>query len=230
MSTVQATPSGAPAAHPARIAITRAVSPTLAQCALMHLERKPIDVAVITRLGAAARRPETAAVAKTLAAYRALHVLAAPGTLDGGDILQVGRNLYVGLSGRSNAAGIAQLRAIVTRYGYIVVLVPFSGCLHLKSAVTQVGPETLLGNRAWVSPEVFAGLGWLDVAPEEPRAGNALLVGDTVLFPQAYPETAARLTARGITVQTVNVSELAKAEGGVTCCSLIFTTRDAASA
>jgi len=81
----------------------------------------------------------------------------------------------------------------------------------------------LLGNRAWVAPEVFARLEWLDVAPEEPRAGNALLVGDAVVFPQAYPETCARLAARGIAVQTVDVSELAKAEGAVTCCSLIFT-------
>lgn len=258
------------------VALTRAVSPTLAECALTHLEREPIAVAVaaaqhaqyerglaalgctvrhvppapelpdavfiedtalvldecavITRPGVATRQPETAAVAEILATYRPLHFLTAPGTLDGGDVLRVERNLYVGLSARSNAAGIAQLRELVQPYGYHVIPTPLSGCLHLKSAVTRVGPATLLGNRNWVAPEVFAGMEWLDVAPEEPRAGNALLIGDTVVFPQAYPKTCARLTARGIAVQTVDVSELAKAESGVTCCSLIFTAGEAALA
>jgi len=252
-----------------RIALTRPVSPILAQCVLTHMERTPIDVAVaqaqhaqyerclatlgctvrrvpaapelpdavfiedtalvldelaiITRPGAATRQAETTAVAATLAYYRPLHVLAPPGTLDGGDVLRVERALYVGASGRSNPAGIAQLREIVTPYGYQVIPVPFTGCLHLKSAVTQVGPETLLGNRAWVAPEMFTGMVWVEVAPEEPHAGNALWLGETVLYPQAYPETCARLLARGIAVQTIDVSELAKAEGAVTCCSLIFT-------
>ena len=180
------------------------------------------EVAVILRPGAASRRPEASAVAAVLERHRALARVAAPGTLDGGDVLRVGRTIYVGASSRSNGAGIAQLALILRPYGYTVRTVPVRGCLHLKSAVTEVGPGALLGNREWVERGAFAGTEWLDVHPGEPSAGNALLVGGAVVYPASHPRTAERLARRGIEVHSVDVSELEKAEGAVTCCSLIF--------
>lgn len=180
------------------------------------------ELAIITRPGAASRRPETEAVARALRPYRQLAHIAAPATLDGGDVLQVGRQVFVGLSPRTNPAGVAQLQTLLEPLGYIVKGVPVTGCLHLKSAATLVATDTLLIHRAWVEAAAFGPLELIDVDPVEPFGGNALLVGETVVYPAAYPGTRRRLEERGIPVQVVDVSELAKAEGGVTCCSLIF--------
>jgi dimethylargininase len=188
------------------------------------------ELAVITRPGADSRRPETGSVAQSLRPFRALRFIEEPATLDGGDVLTLGRHLFVGLSRRTNAAGIEQLRSIVTPYGYRVTAVELSGCLHLKSAVTAVGNEMLLVNPAWVDPGRFAGQTAINVDTSEPFAANALLVNDTVLYPAAYPNTRKSLEAHGLRVATVDVSELAKAEGGVTCCSLVFEAGAAAYA
>jgi dimethylargininase len=169
--------------------------------------------AVITRPGAESRRGETESVARTLGKYRTLRRIAGPATLDGGDVLRVGDTLYVGRSQRTDDAAIEQLRAWCR-----VVPVDFSGCLHLKSAVTAVGPGTLLANRDWVDTSQFEGFDVIDV--EEVHAGNALRLGDTVIIGN-YPRTAAALRSRGFDVRTLDVSELAKAEAGVTCCSLL---------
>jgi len=102
--------------------------------------------------------------------------------------------------------------------------VPVAGCLHLKSAVTEVSPGALLINRAWVDPAAFGGLQLIDVDPAEPHAANALRVGEAVIYPAAFPRTLRRLEARGLAVHPIDVSELAKAEGAVTCCSLMVET------
>ena len=180
------------------------------------------ELAVITRPGASSRRPETAAIACALAAYRPLAEIVAPGTLDGGDVLRLGRRVLVGRSGRSNDAGIAQLAALLRPHGYTVEGVSVSGCLHLKSAVTQVAPDAVLLNPAWVDPAVFAGWRAIEVDPSEPYAANALLIGDAAIYPLALPRTAARLERAGVRLVTVDVSELAKAEGAVTCCSIVL--------
>ena len=180
------------------------------------------EVAVITRPGAESRRSETAAVADALAAYRSLYFIEPPGTLDGGDILRLGKSLYVGISGRSNVEGIRQLSSLLGLSGYTVQGVPLSDCLHLKSAVTQVAGDTLLVNPRWVAPAVFGAWQLVEVDPQEPYAANALLLGEAVVYPSAYTRTAARLERLGLSLHRVDVSELAKAEGGVTCCSLIL--------
>ena len=180
------------------------------------------DLAIITRPGAESRRSETPSVLEALRAYRRLYPIEPPGTLDGGDVLQVGNILYIGVSSRSNQTGIEQLGAYVDPYGYKVRPVLLRDCLHLKSAVTQVGMDRLLINRAWVDAGEFEGMEMIDVVPEEPMGANALRIGDVVVYPSAYERTRARLEALGITVKAVDVSELAKAEGGVTCCSLIL--------
>jgi len=180
------------------------------------------ELAIITRPGAASRRPETESIARALSPFRRLAFIRPPGTLDGGDLLRIGRMLYIGLSGRSNPVGIDQMRELVEPFGYQVEGVPVGGCLHLKSAATQVAEDAVLINREWVDGRVFRGLKRIDVYPEEPLGANALLVSGTVIYPAAWPRTRRRLEEAGIAVQTVDVSELTKAEGGVTCCSLIL--------
>jgi dimethylargininase len=181
------------------------------------------ELAIITRPGAESRRPETQSIARALRPYRSLATIEAPGVLDGGDVLHLGKRLFVGLSRRSNEAAIVQMRDLLAGYGYSVTGVPVRDCLHLKSAVTQVSADTLLINRNWVDGEPFAPMQLVEVHSSEPFAANALMVEGGVVFPLAYPATRRRLEARGIEVHIVDVSELAKAEGGVTCCSLIFS-------
>ena len=250
------------------IAVTRPVSPTLAQCELTHLAREPIDVAraadqhgayerllvslgaacvsvpaapelpdavfiedtaivldeiaVITRPGAPSRRGETAAVASVLAAYRPLCFMSTPATLDGGDAMLLERTLYVGRSGRTNAQGLGQLAAFVAPFGYRVVGVEFTSCLHLKSAVTALTDGVVLLNPVWVSPRAFPGFEAIAVDEREPHAANALRVGNSIVYPAQHPRTRERLVARGFRMEATDCSELAKAEGAVTCCSLVF--------
>ncbi len=180
------------------------------------------ELAVITRPGAPSRRSETASVARALAAHRPLAEIAAPGTLDGGDVLRLDRRVLVGRSGRSDTDGITQLAALLHPHGYTVEGVPVGGCLHFKSAVTQVTPDTVLVNPAWVDPAAFSGWRVIEVDPSEPYAANALLIGDTAIYPAAFPRTAARLERTGVHLMRLDVSELAKAEGAVTCCSVIL--------
>ena len=180
------------------------------------------DVAIITRPGAPSRRPEIESMARVLSAYRSLQRIQPPGTLDGGDVMAVGRKIYVGLSSRTNHEGIAQLDTHLSVWGYEVIPVPVTGCLHLKSAVTQVADNLLLINDRWVSPECFASLEIMTVAPSEPAGANALRIGTAVIYPTHHPETAERLDRAGVRVVPVPCTELAKAEGGVTCCSVVF--------
>lgn len=181
------------------------------------------ELAVITRPGAESRRAETVSVAEVLKHYRPLHSINAPGTLDGGDVLQIGKALYVGLSKRSNREGIEQLRSILADFGYVVVAVETQDCLHLKTAVTRVADDTLLINRHWVDAGVFGSMRLIDVEPSEPSGANAVRIGNTLVYPAAFPKTRQRLEDQRLSVRTVDASELAKAEGGVTCCSLIFS-------
>ena len=180
------------------------------------------ELAIVTRPGAESRRAETAAVGEALARHRSLHHIQEPGTLDGGDVLVAGRSVYIGRSSRTNDHAIAQVRQILSPFGYTVCTVAVSGCLHLKSAVTLVDHNALLVNPAWVPPDAFARAELIEVDPEEPMAANAQRVGGVVIYPTAFPRTADRLSRRGLTVTPVDVSELAKAEGAVTCCSIIL--------
>ncbi len=180
------------------------------------------EIAVITRPGALSRRAEPAAVASVLAAYRPLRWMNAPATLDGGDVLTLGSSLYVGRSSRSNEDGVGQLRSFVAPFGYRVVAVEFAGCLHLKSAVTALADDLLLMNPAWVSPAAFPAIEALFVDEREPYAANALGIAGTIVYPSNYPRTRERLAARDLRLETTDCGELAKAEGAVTCCSLVF--------
>jgi len=180
------------------------------------------ELAIITRPGAESRRIETAAVAGALARHRPLHVIEAPGTIDGGDVLVAGKQVFVGLSTRTNDDAVGQMARLLQPHGYKVREVVVHGCLHLKSAVTTLSDDLLLVNPAWIDSGMFDGFALVDVDTEEPMAANALRLDDRVLYSASFPRTAARLERRGLRVERVPASEVAKAEGAVTCCSLIL--------
>jgi dimethylargininase len=182
------------------------------------------ECAVITRPGADSRRAETVAVVQALASYRRLFHVQSPGSLDGGDVLCVGKHIYIGLSTRSNQAAIDQMKGFLTPYQFIVEPVEFAGCLHLKSAVTQVSPHSLLINPALVNKASFANMKTIEVDASEPYAANALMIGESVVYQPTFPRTLKRLRQTGLRVVLVDMSELGKAEGALTCCSLIFNS------
>lgn len=180
------------------------------------------EVAVITRPGADSRRPETESIVRALSPHIRLVYVRAPATIDGGDVLLLGKNIYVGLSTRSNQEAINQLQDVLGEYGYTVTGVQMHDCLHLKSAVTRVDDHTLLINPNWVDTHHFKDFNWIEVDASEPFASNCLPVGNSIIYPTTFPKTCAKLEAAGYHLTTVDVSELAKAEGAVTCCSLIL--------
>jgi len=180
------------------------------------------ELAVLTRPGAMSRRAEVATVADPLRRYRPLQAIEAPATLDGGDVLRIGRTLYVGQSVRSNPDGLGQLRNRLAPFGYVVEGVPTRDCLHLKSAVTALSDDSVVLQPAWVDREYFAAFHIIEVDPAEAHAANVLRIGDELIMPTSFPRTRQRLLDAGFQVTTVDVSELQKAEGAVTCCSLVF--------
>ena len=181
------------------------------------------EVAIVTRPGAASRRAETTAVAAAVGRYRPLRFIEPPATIDGGDVLTVGRDVFVGVSSRTNAAAVGQMRVILEPHGYRVRAVSVTGCLHLKSAATALADDRLLLNAEWAARGQFEPFALVDVDPLEPAAANIVRAGRALVYPDAFPRTRERLERAGIPVRTVDVSELAKAEGAVTCCSLVFS-------
>ena len=180
------------------------------------------DIAVVTRPGVASRRGETPSVAAALARHVPVVQLREPGRLEGGDVLRIDRTLYVGLSARSNAHGIAQLAAALAPLAYSVRAVAIDGCLHLKSACSFIPPRTLLVNPSWLDPGAFGALEVIAVDEREPYAANTLTIAGTTLVSAAYPRTSERLAAAGVRTRVLEVSELHKAEAALTCMSLLL--------
>jgi dimethylargininase len=179
------------------------------------------EVAIITRPGAESRRAETASVAATLAPLRPLRSIEPPATLDGGDVVCLGPSVFVGRTARTNEEGARQLADLLRPLGYAVRSAMPTGCLHLQTAVTPVGDRVLLVNPEWIDPRLFGDVEVIEVDPTESFGANALRVGDAIVYPAAFPRTRARLEERGLKVVTVDLSELAKAEAGVTCCCIL---------
>jgi dimethylargininase len=190
------------------------------------------DLAVITRPGALSRRGEVAATVAALSRHRPLAFIQAPGTLDGGDVLVTAGTVFVGDTPRSNAEGARQFAGFVSPLGYDVVRVPVAKCLHLKSAVSALPAmggscgRTLLINRDWIDAAPFERFDLIDVDPAESAAANVLAIGDRVLCADEFPRTRARVDARSFVTLSIPAAELAKAEGGLTCGSLVFCTFD----
>jgi dimethylargininase len=183
------------------------------------------EVAVLASMGAESRRAEPAGIEPELRKYRQVERIELPATIEGGDVLRVGRTLLVGLSSRTNAAGAGALAAVAGRYGYRVVTVPVHGCLHLKTACTALDDTSLLVNPAWLDVRALRGYELMRVPAEEPWAANVAHVGGRACVAATHGRTAELLRGRGLDVRTVDLSEFAKAEGGVTCMSLLFRGR-----
>ncbi len=180
------------------------------------------EFAVMLRPGAESRRPETESIRHVLAPYRKLYEIEPPARVDGGDLLRVGNHVYMGITTRSDTNAAEQLEELIKPFGYELTAVPVTGCLHLKSAVTQVSTDTLLVNPAWVDKSHFGPVKFIEVDTSEPYAANAVLPSEAVIYPTSFPRTQKRIEDAGIQVVTVEADELAKAEGAVTCCSLIL--------
>jgi dimethylargininase len=199
--------------------------PGLADCVFVEDTAVVADeVAVITHMGARTRRPEVKLTAETLSGFRPLEFInAGGGTLEGGDVMRIGRTFYVGVSTRTNADGIAQLRKILELYDYQVVPVEVTGCLHLKTACTYLNRNTILTNPSWADMSPFRGFDLVETFPTEPWGANSLSAGDSVIIPASAPRTADALRERGFNVLTLDISELEKAEAGLTCMSIVFS-------
>lgn len=185
------------------------------------------EIAIVTAPGAASRRGETESIARAVGKYRPVKRLTAPATLDGGDVVRIGRTLYVGLSSRTNEAGVDQLGALLSPLGYTVLGVEVTGALHLKTACTYAGRGILLANPEWAATKSFRDIEVLPVDATEPWGASVLAIGETLVMAASFPRTRATLEARGFTVAPVDLSELQKAEGGPTCLSIVFDAPDA---
>jgi dimethylargininase len=179
------------------------------------------EVAIITPMGAPSRVPETSLLVPHLERLRRVERITAPARLEGGDVLRVERTLFIGLSTRTDAEGATRLTQIASSLGYETRHVPVTGCLHLKTAVTSLGDDTLLMNPAWVDARLFVGYRLLPVDASEPEAANVLRVGTTIFASSAYPRTLGRLASEGFDVRPLDISELHKAEAGLTCSSVM---------
>jgi dimethylargininase len=182
------------------------------------------EVAVITRPGADSRKPETESIIRALAPHRTLIHVTEPATVDGGDMLVLDKHIYIGLSTRSNMQAVEQLNDALGKFGYKVFGVELTDCLHLKTAVTRVDENTLLINKNWVDANHFTGFDLIEVDASEPFAANCLPVKGKIIYPTTFPHTQRKLEQHGFQIVNVHLDELAKAEGAVTCCSLIVET------
>lgn len=180
------------------------------------------ELAIMAPLGSAARVAESAFMADELARYRSIQRLESPATLEGGDVVQFDRTLYVGQTARTNGAAVEQLRSVLAKHGYRVTAVPVSGCLHLKTACSRLDDMTVLVNPECLDAAVFDGVSIVPVPADEAAGANVLHAGETVIVPASAPVTRAFLEGRGFRTLAVDISEFEKAEAGLTCLSLVF--------
>lgn len=184
------------------------------------------ELAIIASMGAASRRPERETVRKFLARHRPLAFIDLPATIDGGDVVKAGRTVFVGLSTRTNALAVGEMRRILGPLGYQVKAVEVRGSLHLTTACSALDDETLLVNPRWIDLEPFAGFRVLAVPEDEPWAANTLRAGDAVCVEARAPRTLELVRGVSEEVEVLDISELRKAEGSLTCLSIIFEARD----
>jgi dimethylargininase len=180
------------------------------------------ELIVICRPGRISRQPEIERILPALAKVRQLSRIESPGTLDGGDVLTIGKTLFVGRSERTNGEGLRQLEAIVSRLGYGVVPVTINGCLHLKTALTPIALRVVLANPQWVDLAPFGDFEVLTVPTSEPWGANTLWLNGVLLTTASAPRTTELLRSRGLNTRAVEISELQKAEAGLTCLSLLY--------
>ena len=180
------------------------------------------DIAVITNPGAAARQGEEKTIEPVLVEYRPIGRIEPPGTLDGGDVLMVGSHFFIGISERTNQEGAEQLGRILEGFGNTWKTVHVGKGLHLKSGVNYVGRNTLLLTEAFSRLDVFTGYEHIKLDPGETYAGNSLWINDHLIVPQGFPDTLVKLKKLGLPIHVLDVSEVQKMDGGLTCLSLRY--------
>jgi dimethylargininase len=185
---------------------------------------------VLLRSGALSRRDEPAALVHALPTDRPVLRLEPPATVDGGDLLRIGKQIFVGLTSRTNRDGVAALDALLSPIGYAVKAVELTDALHLKTAVTAIAPDLLLLNPAWVPITAFSACHHIACDPAEPFSGNSLTLGSVTYLSASHPRTADRIRAAGFEVELLDVSEFAKMEAGLTCMSVPIPKATVASA
>ena len=179
-------------------------------------------VAVITRPGAIARQGEENSIASTLSPYRTMERIHAPGTVDGGDVLMVGDRFYVGVSDRTNPEGAEQLCAILKQYGHDPYTIEVAAGLHLKSSLNVVGENTLLLTPSFSRMTLLKEFDKIVLDRAESYAANTLLLNDHLIMPKGFPDTQQKLEKLGYPLITLDVSEVQKMDGGLTCLSIRF--------
>jgi len=180
------------------------------------------ELAVIARPGAGSRRGEAALIEPALAPHRPIARIEAPGTLDGGDVLQVGKHVFVGVSARTNETGARQLEALLADHGYRCTLIPLTHALHLKSDLNAVGSETLVVTRALADHEAIARFERIIVDPDETYAANLLRINGRLLIARGAPRLRDKLDAIALEIVELDMSEVRKMDGGLTCLSIRF--------
>jgi dimethylargininase len=180
------------------------------------------EIAVLTSMGVESRRKESEAMAKEFAKYRKVEKIVLPAKIEGGDVLKIGKRIFVGLSPRTNMEGIKALEAIIKPFGYTVTPVSVTGCLHLKTGCTALDEKTLLINAAWVDAVSFEDFTKINVPADEPFGANVLKIDDTLCMNEAFPKSIELVKSLGYKVDSCNISEFVKAEAGLTCMSVPF--------
>lgn len=180
------------------------------------------ELAIVASMGTPSRRKEVPAVAAEIRKYRETIEIPLPATLEGGDVLRVGRIIYIGETVRTNSDAISWITETLKPLSYKVVPVKVSGCLHLKTAITALDEKTFLANPEWIDLSSFEGNRVIEVPENESFGGNVLVVNGTVLINAAYPRTIQRVASLGFRIKAIDISEFVKAEAGLTCMSLIF--------
>ena len=180
------------------------------------------QVAVIARPGADRRRGEECAVEEVLSAHRPIERIEPPGTLDGGDVLQVGKRFFIGLSARTNFEGVRQLGSILDRHGYSITAVPVGKLLHLKSGINHAGGNALAVTKNLAPLDVLSGFDLVQVPNEEAYAANCLFVNGRLLVAAGFLRALTAFRELGREMIELEMSEFRKMDGGLTCLSIRF--------
>ncbi len=178
--------------------------------------------AIITRLGAAARRGEEFKIKKVLRKFKKIKIIKPPGTVDGGDILRVGNHFYIDLSERTNKEGAKQLSIILSKYEYTATIIPIKNVLHLKTGIIYIGNNNLISTNDFAKKKEFAKFNIIQTDKDENYSSNCLLVNNFLLIPAGFPKTKEKLQALGYKILEIDMSEFQKMDGGLTCLSILF--------
>jgi dimethylargininase len=181
------------------------------------------ECAIVTNPGAPSRNGEKQAIRPVLEYYyKNLHCIEAPGTLDAGDVMMVGKHYYIGISERTNREGARQLSGILERYDMTASLIPLNDMLHLKSGISYLEQNQMLISGEFVDHPAFDNFQKIEVDPDETYAANSLWVNSIVLVPEGFPETLRKIQEAGYQTKILDVSEFRKLDGGLSCLSLRF--------